>query len=74
MHGTSATARAHSELHAKSHRLSKRPPFECIALVWQRGRRASAYQAGAATGILLVASRVAVQGAEAVTPNFCGRY
>ena len=26
MHGTRETARAHNELHAKSHRLSKRPP------------------------------------------------
>src|ERR1700738_3155599 len=46
MHGTRETARAHSELHAKSHRLSKRPPFECIALLLQGGGALGSYQAG----------------------------
>src|SRR6202048_4480517 len=46
MHGTRETARAHSELHAKSHRLSTRPPFECIALLLQGGGALGSYQAG----------------------------
>ncbi len=46
MHGTRETARAHSELHAKSHRLSKRPPFDCIALLLQGGGALGFYQAG----------------------------
>jgi NTE family protein len=46
MHGTRETARAHSELHAKSHRLSKRPPFDCIALLLQGGGALGSYQAG----------------------------
>jgi hypothetical protein len=36
MRGTKEQARAHSEL-AKSHRLPKRPPFDCIALLLQGG-------------------------------------
>jgi NTE family protein len=46
MHGTRETARAHSELYAKSHRLSKRPPFDCIALLLQGGGALGSYQAG----------------------------
>jgi NTE family protein len=39
MHGTRETAWARNEIHTKSHRLSKRPPFECIALLSQGARR-----------------------------------
>jgi NTE family protein len=46
MHGTRKTARTHCELHAKSHRLSKRPPFECTALLLQGGGALGSYQAG----------------------------
>jgi NTE family protein len=46
MHATKETARAHNELHAESHRLSKRPPFECIALLLQGGGALGSYQAG----------------------------
>jgi NTE family protein len=40
------TVRAHSGPHAKSHRLSKRPPFECITLLLQGGGALGSYQAG----------------------------
>lgn len=46
MHGTRKTARVHSELHAKSHRLSKRPPFEWMAFLLQGGGALRSYQAG----------------------------
>ena len=46
MHGTKETAQSHSVLHAKSHRLSKRPPLECIALLLQGGGALGSYQAG----------------------------
>jgi NTE family protein len=46
MHGTRKTVRAHSRLHTKSHRLSKRPPCECIALLLQGGGALGSYQAG----------------------------
>jgi NTE family protein len=46
MHGTREPAQAHSGLHAKSHRLSTRPPFECIALLLQGGGALGSYQAG----------------------------
>jgi NTE family protein len=46
MHGTREAVRAHSGPHAKSHRLSKRPPFECIALLLQGGGALGSYQAG----------------------------
>jgi NTE family protein len=46
MHGTRETARAHGALHAKSHRLTKRPSFECIALLLQGGGALGSYQAG----------------------------
>ena len=44
---TSEMARAQSALHVKSHRLSKHPPFECIALLFQGGGALGSYQAGA---------------------------
>src|SRR6201987_1981943 len=46
MHGTREPAQAHSGLHAKSHRLSTRPPFECIALLLPGGGALGSYQAG----------------------------
>jgi hypothetical protein len=71
MHGTRETARAHSELHAKSHRRSKRPPFECIALLLQGAARyAPVKPVSRWASCWLRPCRVAVPGADTVTPNF----
>jgi predicted acylesterase/phospholipase RssA len=40
------TGAAPRPLRAKSHRLSNRPPFECIALLLQGGGTLGSYQAG----------------------------
>jgi hypothetical protein len=40
------TGAAPRPLRAKSHRLSNRPPFECIALLLQGGGALGSYQAG----------------------------
>ena len=45
--GTSIpTGRAHTQSVARSHRSSRRPPFECIALLLQGGGALGSYQAG----------------------------
>ncbi|WP_024520279.1 patatin-like phospholipase family protein [Bradyrhizobium sp. Tv2a-2] len=46
MHGTKESANVQIEHRAKSRRLSKRPPFECIALLLQGGGALGSYQAG----------------------------
>ena len=46
MDGTAEIAKARSQPRAKSHRLSNRPPFECIALLLQGGGALGSYQAG----------------------------
>jgi NTE family protein len=46
MDGTKETMTAYSRSGAKSHRISKRPPFECIALLLQGGGALGSYQAG----------------------------
>jgi NTE family protein len=46
MHGTAEAAKARNQSRAKSHRLSSRPPFECIALLLQGGGALGSYQAG----------------------------
>src|SRR5450631_4413029 len=46
MHATADTPVARGRSRAKSHRLSSRPPFECIALLLQGGGALGSYQAG----------------------------
>src|SRR5262244_2080083 len=45
MHGTTETETA-ARQRSKSHRIRKRPSFECIALLLQGGGALGAYQAG----------------------------
>ena len=45
MHGTTETETA-ARRRSKSHRISNRPPFECIALLLQGGGALGSYQAG----------------------------
>ncbi|SEF15661.1 NTE family protein [Rhizobiales bacterium GAS191] len=46
MHATADTPVGRGSSRAKSHRLSTRPPFECIALLLQGGGALGSYQAG----------------------------
>ena len=68
MHGTRETAWARDELHTKSHRLSKRPPFECIALLSQGARRARRATGGETTrGVTIDAVQICSKLRRALT-------